>query len=182
MPEPRNTFGPFRLACGFLLAVAAWAGTGTVPARLIAVLPPELSSTDPDAGGLAARAVQDGLVALLSRDGRYQVVERADPKVLASLVAELAFQNGGLVADREAGRLGELAGIEVFVWVDGDLGGGFLGSHLRLRVRFIEVQTAKLLALLEVTSRGRPALDPERSVRDAVARGLRLLAARLPAP
>jgi hypothetical protein len=138
-----------------------------------------VSCADAEACRSAAQSLQNGLLALLKQDDRYQVVTRTDPQVLEQLEAELRFQNGGLVADEEVQKLGKLAGIEIFVWVNGEVRGGFLGSSLTLRVRFIAVETSKLLAFFEVSTRGKPALGPERSVSDAVAKGLKSLAVLL---
>jgi len=138
----------------------------------LAVLQPELASDETQAGNLARRLLQVGLADLLHREGRYQLVERKDPKVLDTLMAELNFQNGGLVALGEAKRLGEFAGIDVLVFSEGRLTAGLLGSTLTLRVRFIDVESARLLFSCQVTSRSRPALDPERSAAQAVARAL----------
>jgi len=172
-----------KISIGILIALLCgmdtFAGSGVPLKVAVSVLPPELTSDDRDAGLAAKKALQEGLVTLLHRDGRYQVVERTDPKVLDRIMAELVFQNGGLVADQEAKRLGELAGIEVFVWVNGDLSMGFRGSILTLRARFIDVETSKLLEVFEVTGHGKPALDPDRSAKDAVAQGLKELALKI---
>ena len=195
MPHRPATRTRYRLlfALELLLGVAAAAGTAPPEAappppaeaaaashRLqLAVLPVDLAAADSAAARAARAQLQERLPDLLFQEGGYGVVERMDPAIQGPIMAELAFQNGGLVAPQEAKELGRLAGIDVFVAAGGDLTAGMWGSVLTLRVRLIDVQTSKLLGVFQVRGKGRPRLDAGRSAQEAVGAALDALAQQL---
>ena len=179
---------PFRTWCllPLLLGVGLWAAPvrgadpGASPRRLqVSVLPVRLASDDRRMAGAASTLIQDRLKDAFFQEGGYGIVERADPAILGPILAELGFQNGGLVSPQEARTLGKLAGIEAFVVAGGELTVGMFGSVLCLRIRLIDVETSKLLGLFQVRSKGRARLNPGQSVAEAVASAMQSLAMQL---
>lgn len=145
----------------------------------VAVLPPELDSNNGTVARNADRLIQERLQDALFQQGDFDVVERTDPAILESILAELRFQNDGLVAPQDTRNLGKLAGIEVFISAAGELRVGLLGCTLSLRVRLIDVETSKLVGLFQVHGKGRARLDPNRSMREAVGAAMDDLAGQL---
>jgi len=170
------------LFLGLALMTAPLRGTDPAlpPRRLqVSVLPVTLSSEDRTVAGTTSALIQDRLKDTLFQEGGYGIVERGDPAVLGPILAELGFQNGGLVAPRESRELGKLAGIEAFVVAGGELSVGMFGCVLSLRIRLIDVETSKLLGLFQVRCKGRARLNPRQSAADAVARAMDSFAAQL---
>jgi hypothetical protein len=143
------------------------------------VLPVAITSEHRDLAAGTANLVQDLIGSVLFQEGGFGIVERTDPRLLGRIVGELEFQNQGLVADRDTKALGRLAGIEAFVLTDGELSVRVLGTGLDLRVRLVDVETSKLLAVFRVRGRGRPRLTAWRSAREAVAEAMDELAGQL---
>jgi hypothetical protein len=145
----------------------------------VGVLPVTLTSDDRALADSAEAQIQEELGDLLFRQGSYGLVERTSPTLVDRIMAELEFQNGGLVAPQETKALGRLAGIEVFVQAEGELSVKMLGSILTLRVKLIDVESSKLLGLFQVRSRSRARLNSRLSVREAVTGAMASLASQL---
>lgn len=175
------------LALGPGLAVRGAAGTppaaGTpVPARCrlrLGLLPVAITSEHRDLAASTANLVHELLGSVLFQEGGFGIVERTDSRLLGRIVDELEFQSQGLVAEPDSKALGRLAGIEAFVLTDGDLTVRVLGTGLDLRVRLVDVETSKLLAVFRVRGRGRPRLTAWRSAREAVSEAMDDLAGQL---
>ena len=179
---PTRTWRLLPLFLGLALMAAPLRGTDPAapPRRLqVSVLPVSLSSDDRRVASTIGSLIQDRLKDAFFQEGDYGIVERGDPAVLGPILSELEFQNGGLVAHREARELGKLAGIEAFVVAGGELSVGMFGSVLSLRIRLIDVETSKLLGLFQVRSRGRARLNPRQSAAEAVASAMQTFAAQL---
>jgi hypothetical protein len=189
---PRRPIAPARCLClvlalGTGLSVPARAGAppaagAPAPARRrlrLGLLPVAITSEHRDLAASTADLVHELLGNVLFQEGGFSIVERTDPRLLGRIVDELAFQNQGLVAEPDGKALGRLAGIEAFVLTDGDLTVRVLGTGLDLRVRLVDVESSKLLAVFRVRGRGRPRLTAWRSAREAVGAAMDDLASQL---
>ena len=114
------------------------------------MLPVRLRSDDRRVAGSASALIQEGVQDTLFQEGDFAIVERSDPAILGPILAELDFQNAGLVAPQEVLALGKLSGIQAFVVVGGSLSVSMFGSELSLRIQLIDVETSRLLWLFQV--------------------------------
>ncbi len=144
----------------------------------ITLLTVELNSDDAAATVHAKKLIQDRLREVFHGSGRYHWVER-DPKLLEGLLRELKWQHSGMVDEKQIKELGRLDGVGVFALASGDLTMTLTGCTLALKVRLIEVESARTVAIHEVRTKGRFRVDPSKSAEDAILQAAKALAIKL---